>query len=181
MYFTSPARPGEVTILEISDQKAIPSSHIIVKSEDRVLPLAHNYSVLLGVNDNDAELAGFSYPEQDESGSDHWRWALGKSSSMDLTRRLKISAGTYILELEIQPFVVNVGSSLALTLGGVRQEFILEEGWQKYQLKFSFEQDAKAVIGFSYPEAATPESLGISPDQRQLAARLRSIVIRPDS
>jgi len=181
MYFTSPARPGEVTILEISDQKAITSSHIIVKSDDRVRPLSQSYSVLFGVNDSDAELSGFSYPEQDESGSDHWRWALGKSSSVDLSRRLQIGPGSYILELEIQPFTVNVGGPLAITVGGSTQEVTLEEGWKKYRLQYTFEQEVSAVIGFSYPQAATPESLGISADQRVLAARLRSISIRPDA
>jgi negative regulator of sigma E activity len=66
-----------------------------------------------------------------------------------------------------------------VSIGSQRQDFELEEGWQRYRLNFSLRGDEVARLQFEFASAMSPKSLGISADQRELAARIGRIEVRP--
>jgi len=178
MFFTTPAKIGEVTALAISDQGNIPGSRLIIENNTPSVERLDHYTVTFGLNDSYLDLTGFSYPEHLDELSRHWRWMTGTTSSVDLSRHLRLGPGPYLIEFELEPFVVNIGAKLAISIGDHRQEVTLEEGWRTYRLQYEFQGEEQAEIHFDFERSASPQSLRISADQRKLSARLQWIGIR---
>jgi hypothetical protein len=178
MYFTTPAKIGEVTALTITDQGNISGSRLIIEDNKPSVERLDHYTVTFGLNDDDIEMTGFSYPEYMDEHSRHWRWATGTTSSVDLSRYLRLEPGHYLMEFELEPFVVNNGAKLGISIGDHRQEVTLEEGWRTYRLQFELQGTERAEIRFDFEWSASPQSLGISADQRKLSARLQWLGIR---
>ena len=179
MYFTTPARVGDVTTLTLSDRGNIAASRLIIEDNSQTVNQADRYTVSFGVNDAGLELVGFSYGEQLDDGSRHWRWATGASSSIDLSSHLRLSPGRYLVSFELEPFGINEGASLGITIGDVSHEVTMKPGWQPYQLQYEFTREQQALIRFDFEKATSPQSLGMSADQRELAARFQMLEIRP--
>jgi hypothetical protein len=177
MFFTTPARPGDITTLTISDQADIRHSRLLLADRDSQ-EQADQYSVVLGLDDG-LVLEGFSYPEHSADGSRHWRWVMGTVASVNLSPRLYLAAGNYTVEVDVEPFANNKGTVAGVSIGSQRQDFELEEGWQRYRLNFSLRGDEVARLQFEFASAMSPKSLGISADQRELAARIGRIEVRP--
>jgi hypothetical protein len=178
MYFTSPARPGEIKTLTISDQGDIRNSRLVVGG-DQPEQQADSLGITLGFDDDGLDFNGFSYAETSPDGSRHWRWATASLSSIDLSTRLRLASGEYSLELDIEPFAENLGANLTVSIAGQSQEINLIPGWHRYALNYNFQQAEDAVISFNFKHAVSPQSLGISEDPRELAARIGRLVIRP--
>ena len=83
------------------------------------------------------------------------------------------------MSFELEPFGINEGASLGITIGDVSHEVTMKPGWQPYQLQYEFTREQQALIRFDFENAASPQSLGMSADQRELAARFRMLEIRP--
>ncbi len=178
LFFTTPARPGDVRVLTISDQRDIRHSSLSI-DERAAVAQADRYSLVLGL-DEGVELQGFSYPEHSSDGTSHWRWVMATRASVDLSRQLKLGPGSYTLEMDIEPFGNNRGTLAAISVGDQRMTVQLEPGWQRYQLQFTIEQDTAAVVSLEFEQAESPMALGMSADTRPLAARVGRLDIRPD-
>ena len=179
MYFTTPSRIGDVTTLTLSDRGDIAASRLVIEGNTQTVNQADRYTVNFGVNDADLELPGFSYGEHLDDGSRHWRWATGTSSSIDLASHLRLSPGRYLVNFELEPFGINEGASLGITIGDFSHEVTMQQGWHIYQLEYDFTREQQALIRFDFENAASPQSLGMSADQRELAARFQMLEIRP--
>jgi hypothetical protein len=179
LYYTSPAKTGEFTELKISDPDDIPASQITFDPESPSQSLADSARFLIGRDDSDIHLSGFSYPENDPQLDEHWRWVTATEASIDLSPRLVISAAKYLLELELEPFVGNRNTLAEISIGDHTRELQLSEGWESYRLSFDFAGDETPLIKFRFESAVSPEELGMSADTRPLAARIGRLEIRP--
>ena len=177
IFFTTPVRPGDITTLTISDQSDIRHAQLATEVAD-IQVGEGRFGMTLGLDDG-LGLQGFSYPEHSPDGSSHWRWALGTEASIDFSSRLALSPGEYIVELELAPFAGNIGALAIVSFGGQSRELLMKDVWEQYRLAFDLKGDEVPVLQLKFESAVSPETLGISADQRQLAARISRVEIRP--
>ncbi|MCU0665378.1 MAG: hypothetical protein MUC50_24010 [Myxococcota bacterium] len=120
--------------------------------------------------------SGWSHNERD--GKRTFVWATGKSSSVNL----RLEPGRrYTLSYRAAPFGGLAQQCVAIQVDEVLLENLcLDELERTYELDRAFSPERpETTVRFTFSDAASPASLGLSRDERQLAAAFDWIEARP--
>lgn len=130
---------------------------------------------------SDSEYPGFVASVEGVSGPEPWgRWSdalVGRSVLMNFATPLP--EGTR-MRLTVRPFVPNENKPLLIRIGGAETQHILVPGNNVIELRVQASPEGASTLELVPHLSATPESLGINGDTRQLGIGLISLeFIRP--
>jgi hypothetical protein len=121
-------------------------------------------------------LSGFGGKEHTETSA--WRWATQKHGKMVLWD-LAFSSPTRVeVEFSMSPFITNENKILTLKSKLSTASVLLKPGLSQYKVALEFPARRVPEIDLFYETAESPKNLGLSDDERVLAALWSELKIR---
>lgn len=119
-------------------------------------------------------LSGFADP--DPAG----RWSVGNSASFKYSLPGGTERKTWKIRIDMVTAMVDAthAQRVIISSGGVRNEFTVKNPIRRtIYLEVVPPQDGQGQINMEFPDAISPKDLGMSPDQRKLGVRIKSVEI----
>lgn len=172
--------PGDIIKVEVDDQKNLQKSRLTVAGYIKKYGSKRLLGSLTfdigGTEDEGLQLAGFSNKESSLDGALKFRWAMGGKSRM-VFRGIELPETNLIrVTFEVEPFVVNENKEMTIRTSLSTASVKLKHGWSKYAVELNFPKGEDPAIDIHYEDSASPKSMGINEDKRDLAVRWKRIV-----
>ncbi len=120
---------------------------------------------------NEGRLKLVNFSHKGKMGKDkNYRWAVGKQGQI-IFRGLRLETDSNMtFGFSLKPFLVNEDTEIILSTSLSSVRIFLKPGLRKYHVPLIFPANTDPVIDIAYAAAASPKSLGMGSDVRELAA-----------
>lgn len=176
---SDPMAKNVTTTFALSAAASIAESKVIrLNSTVNKTRLDHSYLLDVGDNKNAVLFSAFYPIEHNKGKTDRWRWGgVSKTANIDFSQELMVDDGEYEFTFHLEPFSVNVDKDLVVNLAGQRRVIRLAKGMNAYAVKFDLTAEDTLNLDINYAATASPMSLGLGDDRRELSVKWSSIVI----
>jgi len=123
-------------------------------------------------------LEGFSGKETSSGESRTFRWAAGRKSRIVFRGIVPEKTGPVAVRFTVIPFAVNVNKKMVLESSLSSAVVTLAPGWSEYNVILKFPAGEDIVLEVRYEESASPASLGMRDDGRDLSVAWDSVSLR---
>ena len=187
--FWFPQKDLDPTVIEfiITDQKNLKESKFkfiryINEQEDRdtkILNKSNFKNAIVydigALDKRKIELTGFGASEG--NGISTWRWGIGKHSKIRFND-LKLEEDLNIsISFKVIPFKVNENKIMKIESKFSKEEIILKHGSNNYTVNLTLPEGEKPELNIYYANTASPKSLGLGSDKRELSVLWSEIEI----
>jgi hypothetical protein len=164
----------------LSDPKNISESKLIISDIVKKCPSKEiqgkpiNYDIG-SLKENGLDFEGFSQREGNES--TNWRWGTGKRNKIifkgfSFQERAKLQ-----LNIFVKPFLTNKDRTMTLATSLSSAKVKLKPGMNQYSILLEFPKGENPSIDIYYDRTASPKSLGLGSDKRELSVLWSEIEI----
>jgi len=120
---------------------------------------------------NEGRLKLVNFSHKGKMGKDkNYRWAVGKQGQIIFTGLRLETDSNMTFGFSLKPFLVNENTEMIVSTALSSIKVVLKPGLRKYHLPLKFPANKDPVIDIAYAGAASPKSLGMGNDVRELAA-----------
>lgn len=123
-------------------------------------------------------LEGFSGKETSSGGSITFRWAEGRKSRMVFRGIVPEKTGPAVVRFTVTPYVVNVNKKMVLESRLSSAMVTLAPGWSEYSVILEFPAGEDLALDVRYEDSASPRSLGMNDDGRDLSVAWDAVSLR---
>ena len=123
-------------------------------------------------------LAGFYQKEENEELDEGWRWSEGLAASFSFPWLKNPEEGKYRVTFEVEPFAAHAGREMVLGTPIDSAIVVTRPGRHRYSVDLNFPASDELQFSVAYADARSPQDMGLSPDDRQLAMRWFNVNIQ---